>query len=112
MRYEFGTQEIRKYETTERKFLSSRANPSRNKNESESMKLSVILCTHNPHRGRLDRTLEGLKKQTLALSDWKFILVDNASAPALDGTIDLSWHPHGQLVCEAEFLASLVDRPQ
>lgn len=66
------------------------------------MKLSVILCTHNPHRGRLDRTLEGLKKQTLPRAEWEFILVDNASAPPLQGAVDLSWHPLGQIIVEPE----------
>ncbi|HEY8995659.1 MAG TPA: glycosyltransferase [Lacunisphaera sp.] len=44
------------------------------------MQLSVIVPTHNPHAGRLGRTLEGLHKQTLPSTQWETILVDNASA--------------------------------
>ncbi len=62
--------------------------------------LTVILCTHSPHRGRLERTLEGLKKQTLAREQWEFLLIDNASAEQLADCIDLSWHPHGRVVRE------------
>lgn len=46
--------------------------------------LSVVLPTHNPHRGRLARTLAGLRAQTLPAASWETILVDNASTPALD----------------------------
>ncbi len=47
------------------------------------MIISVIICTHNPHPGRLDRTLSGLRAQTLPASQWECLIVDNASAPAL-----------------------------
>lgn len=47
------------------------------------MLLSVILPAHNPHPGRLRRTLAGLRAQTLAASDWELLLVDNGSAPPL-----------------------------
>ncbi|MBI5422660.1 MAG: glycosyltransferase [Opitutae bacterium] len=49
-----------------------------------SVFLSVVLPTHNPHRGRLVRTLAGLRAQTMPVASWEMILVDNASAPALD----------------------------
>lgn len=47
------------------------------------MLLSVILPTHNPHRGRLARTLAGLRAQTMPVSTWELVVVDNASTPAL-----------------------------
>jgi glycosyltransferase involved in cell wall biosynthesis len=43
------------------------------------MELSVIVPTHNPHHGRLRRTLLGLRAQTLPAGAWETILVDNAS---------------------------------
>ncbi len=49
-----------------------------------SLVLSVVLPTHNPHRGRLARTLAGLRAQTMPVAHWETILVDNASMPALD----------------------------
>jgi glycosyltransferase involved in cell wall biosynthesis len=41
--------------------------------------VSVILPTHNPDPGRLERTLAGLCNQTLPLIQWETILIDNAS---------------------------------
>lgn len=46
--------------------------------------VSVIIPTHNPHAGRLQRTLGALASQTLAPDDWELIGVDNASHPPLD----------------------------
>jgi glycosyltransferase involved in cell wall biosynthesis len=47
------------------------------------MLLTVILPTHNSHPGRLERTLEALRAQTLPATKWETIIVDNASSPAL-----------------------------
>jgi glycosyltransferase involved in cell wall biosynthesis len=47
------------------------------------MKLSVILPTHQPHSGRLERTLTGLQQQTLDPTLWELIIIDNASQPPL-----------------------------
>jgi glycosyltransferase involved in cell wall biosynthesis len=41
--------------------------------------LTVIIPTHNPDAGRLARTLAGLRAQTLPVSQWETLLVDNAS---------------------------------
>jgi cellulose synthase/poly-beta-1,6-N-acetylglucosamine synthase-like glycosyltransferase len=41
--------------------------------------LSVIICTHNPDRTRLERTLGALRAQTLPAEEWETIVVDNAS---------------------------------
>lgn len=40
--------------------------------------VSVIISTHNPHYGRLKRTLQGLLAQTLPPQQWELVLVDNA----------------------------------
>jgi len=45
--------------------------------------LTVIICAHDPHPGRLVRTLAALRGQTLPPSRWETLLVDNASTPAL-----------------------------
>ena len=45
------------------------------------MTLSIIVCTYNPGMGRLEAALRGLGCQTLAISDWELIVVDNASVP-------------------------------
>ena len=53
--------------------------------------LSVIICTHNPHTGRLARTLDALAAQTLPASQWECVLVDNASSPALTAPVGLTF---------------------
>ena len=47
------------------------------------MRLSVVIPTHNPHAGRLRRTLAALRAQTLASATWETLLVDNASRPVV-----------------------------
>jgi glycosyltransferase involved in cell wall biosynthesis len=52
--------------------------------------LSVVLCTHNPRRAVLKETLEALRRQqSFDQGDWELIVIDNASVPPLDGSIDL-----------------------
>jgi glycosyltransferase involved in cell wall biosynthesis len=65
------------------------------------MKLSVIIPTHNPHRGRLVRTLEGLRGQTLDKALWELLLIDNASQdPESIRALDLTWHPQARIIRE------------
>jgi len=52
---------------------------------SHPMRLSVIICTHNPREDYLRRTLEAFEKQTLPRDQWELQLVDNASNEALAG---------------------------
>jgi len=62
--------------------------------------LSVVICTHNPRPDPLERTLRALRAQSLPVSSWELLVVDNASVPPLSGRIDLSWHPHARVVVE------------
>lgn len=41
--------------------------------------LTAVIPAHNPHPGRLERTLAGLRAQTLPAGSWELLLVDNAS---------------------------------
>ncbi len=66
------------------------------------MRLSVIICTHNPRYDYLRRTLDALKGQNLPNDQWELLLIDNASAEPLAGRFDLSWHPNARLTSEAE----------
>jgi glycosyltransferase involved in cell wall biosynthesis len=43
------------------------------------MELSVVIPTHNPDPGRLQRTLLALRGQTLASDRWETILINNGS---------------------------------
>jgi len=60
--------------------------------------ISVIISTLNPDIYRLQRALDGLKNQTMALEVWQLIIVNNnPSAPI---PIDLSWHPNSLFLTE------------
>ncbi len=62
--------------------------------------LSVVICTHNPRRDFLERTLDALRKQTSPLDEWELILIDNASSELVKNHFDLSWHPNERHVRE------------
>lgn len=64
------------------------------------MKLSVIICTHNPRRDYLAATLAGLRAQTLPANEWEFLLIDNASEVGRAPDVDLGWHPGARLIRE------------
>jgi glycosyltransferase involved in cell wall biosynthesis len=66
------------------------------------MKISVIICTHNPREEFLRRTLESLRSQTLSQDQWELLLIDNASHIPLAGRSDISWQPHSRHVREDE----------
>jgi glycosyltransferase involved in cell wall biosynthesis len=66
------------------------------------MKISVIICTHNPREDYLRRTLEAMEKQSLPKDQWELLLIDNSSAEQLADKWDLSWHPHSRHVREAQ----------
>jgi glycosyltransferase involved in cell wall biosynthesis len=60
--------------------------------------LSVIICTHNPDKERLNRTLVGLQNQTLPLNKWELIIVDNNSSVPV--AVNLNWHSAARIVSE------------
>lgn len=62
------------------------------------MKVGVILCTYNPRRDYLERTLGALRGQTLGRGSWELIIVDNNSSPSLASWLDLSGLPARVLV--------------
>jgi hypothetical protein len=64
--------------------------------------ISVILCTHNPRRDYLERTLKSIEGQTLDRSMWELIVVDNASDVRLEKSLDLGAHPNARIVRENE----------
>jgi glycosyltransferase involved in cell wall biosynthesis len=67
------------------------------------MLISVIVPTHRPDPGRLSRTLAALRAQTMPLTGWELLVVDNASPePGAPRAVDLAWHPHAALVREDE----------
>ncbi|RYZ28518.1 MAG: glycosyltransferase family 2 protein, partial [Chitinophagaceae bacterium] len=64
------------------------------------MKLSVVICAHNPKPDYLNRVLESLKIQTLSFEYWELILIDNGSFTPLKDRFTLSWHPQSKIVAE------------
>ena len=66
------------------------------------LKISVILCTHNPREDYLRRVLAGLRAQTLPTADWELLLVDNGSKIPVAEKFDLAWQPQARHVREEE----------
>lgn len=66
------------------------------------IKLSVVICAHNPRTDYLRRVLAALQGQTLPQSEWELLLVDNRSKEPLAPAWDLSWHPNAHHVFEGE----------
>lgn len=64
------------------------------------MKSTVIICTHNPRKEYLQRTLDALRAQSLPAREWELLVVDNRSTEPLAGRIELSWHPSARLLRE------------
>jgi glycosyltransferase involved in cell wall biosynthesis len=68
--------------------------------EGNKLSVSVIVCTHNPRPDYFDRTLAGLRSQTLPVDRWELLIIDNASTPEKEPRPDLSWHPTARLLLE------------
>ncbi|MGC8490400.1 MAG: glycosyltransferase [Syntrophobacteraceae bacterium] len=65
-----------------------------------TLKLSVIICTHNPRQDYLHRVVDALRGQTLPADQWEMLVVDNASNPPISDWMDLAWHPKSFFVRE------------
>lgn len=66
-----------------------------------SILLSVIIPTHAPHPLRLEKTLHGLREQSLALHCWELLVIDNATPdPQHVLSFDFSWHPSARIIRE------------
>jgi glycosyltransferase involved in cell wall biosynthesis len=64
------------------------------------VKISVIVCTHNPRPDFLNQVVDALRLQTLPTSLWELRVVDNASTTPLAPMLNLDWHPHQRVVRE------------
>jgi glycosyltransferase involved in cell wall biosynthesis len=62
--------------------------------------VSVITCTHNPRPDYLAQSLASLRAQTLPLSRWELLVVDNAGAQPVCDRFRLDWHPQGRHLSE------------
>lgn len=66
------------------------------------MRISVVICSHNPRPPYLKRVLHALAEQTLPKAEWDLLLIDNASERPLALDWDLSWHPNSRHLSEGE----------
>jgi glycosyltransferase involved in cell wall biosynthesis len=66
------------------------------------IRVSVIICTHNPRQNYLHRVLRALRAQTLPRDQWELLLIDNASDRGLAQEWDLGWHPQARHIREDE----------
>lgn len=62
--------------------------------------ISVIICSYNPLKSSLVRTLNALKEQSLSYDKWQLLLIDNASEVELSSIWDLTWHPNAKHIRE------------
>jgi glycosyltransferase involved in cell wall biosynthesis len=62
--------------------------------------ISVITCTHNPNTQTLAKVLSAIRYQTLSLTQWEYLVIDNASDKNLSSLIDVSWHPMVKILRE------------
>lgn len=67
-----------------------------------TLKISVIICSHNPRKDYLAATIEGLRLQTLPIELWELILIDNASDIPLTNSMDLTWHRQSRIMAESK----------
>lgn len=67
-----------------------------------NLKISVVLCTHNPREDYLQRTIGALKQQTVPFDQWELLLVDNASTSRPPEKGILTWHPFGKTIEEPQ----------
>jgi len=50
----------------------------------------------------MSRVLNALKSQNMPMSDWEFLIIDNASNPPVARSVDLAWHPNARVIVETE----------
>jgi hypothetical protein len=62
--------------------------------------ISVITCSHDPRADYVARVFGALQSQSIAPSEWEFVLVDSGSEQPLGPRIDVSWHPNARVVRE------------
>ncbi len=62
--------------------------------------ISVIICTYNPRKVYLEKTLDALNSQTLNYDEWELVIVDNASDQPISKTFDIRWHSNARHVYE------------
>lgn len=67
-----------------------------------TVRLSAIICAHNPRRAYLEETLGSIRSQQGLPEgeEWELLLIDNASTPALESWVDVSTLPNARVIRE------------
>lgn len=60
--------------------------------------ISVIIPTYNPKKDIFQKTIDGLKIQTLPCNRWELIIIDNNSSQKVE--VNLDWHPNNKIIFE------------
>ena len=66
----------------------------------DKIKISLIICTHNPNLDYITKVINSLKSQNFPIENWELILIDNASTNNVIDKADFSWHPNSRVVRE------------
>jgi hypothetical protein len=61
----------------------------------------VIICTRLPRPHYWPQVLGALQTQSLSVTRWELLVIDNASEPPLSSDLLPSWHPAARLVRES-----------
>lgn len=61
---------------------------------------TVLVCTYNPDARMFSRCLEALANQTLPLSKWELLIIDNASTVSVKDKFATDWHPNARHLVE------------
>lgn len=64
------------------------------------MYISILISTYNPCLERLNKTINGLKQQSLSTAFWELIIIDNNSSNDFASELDISWHPGSRVIYE------------
>jgi glycosyltransferase involved in cell wall biosynthesis len=64
------------------------------------LKISVIICTHNPRESYLKQCLAALEGQSLSQDFWELIIIDNCSDKFLIEHWNLIWHQKNKIIRE------------
>lgn len=70
-------------------------------NANDCLRLSAIICTHNPKLQLLERAVTALQAQDFPLSEYEFIIIDNGSNHPIPESL-VAWHPRGKIMREDE----------
>lgn len=66
------------------------------------MKITTIICTHNPRDDYFPRVLEALRNQCLPKDQWELLIIDNGSRDPLAYKWPIDWHPNARHIREDE----------